>query len=443
MSVASPPKTISRFKPATREKLRLRMALDGPSGAGKTYTALRIAFALGVRVAVIDSEAGSAKKYQGDATNGDPWQFDVAELTTFSPTEYTSAIEEAGRAGYDVVVIDSLSHAWEGKDGALEIVNKKGGNSYTAWGDVTPMHRRMIEAMLRSPCHVIATMRSKQDYVLESDSKGKMVPRKIGMAPVQRQGMEYEFDLYGSLDWSHIMTVTKSRCSAVDGMIVHKPGASFMVPVIQWLETGTATGSVKFTPILATDSQVAEIVNAIVLLGRDMEKEKKDLFRRYAVSDFAGLTGDQAREVSGRLAAAKSKVKAEEVDGVLGDAPVTTPAAPTPPATHAGNTTFSNAPANPAPPVTHQAATNGDGHPDITHLTRLNAARELIFTALGLTSPVDHAEARAKVWGQILAKRGVQSAKELTVAQVLELEATLNAKVAELHASRGGATQKS
>src|SRR5947209_2650063 len=242
---------MSRFQTATRQKLKLRMAFDGPSGSGKSVSALRCALALarrgGGRIAVIDTESGSARLYVGQtfAPDPEPVQFEVCELTTFSPTEYTALLEDAGRAGYDVIVVDSLSHAWEGKDGALELKDRKGGNSFAAWKEITPMHRRMVDAIKTSPAHVIVTMRSNVDYVLETNDRGQQVPRKVGMAPVQRPGMEYEFDIYGSLDWSHVLTVTKSRCPAVDGLVVARPGASFMEPVIAWLETGVAVAKAE------------------------------------------------------------------------------------------------------------------------------------------------------------------------------------------------------
>lgn len=297
----APPETRSRFKPATRKKTKLRLALDGPAGSGKTYTLLRFAFALGQRVAVIDSEHGSASLYQGISPDGVPWNFDVLELDSFSPSDYTAAIEEAARCGYDVIVVDSLSHAWTGKDGALELVSKKGGNSFTAWKDVTPMHTRMIETILAVPLHVLVSMRSKVEYVLEKDEKGREVPRKVGMAPIQRAGMEYEFSLYGSMDWSHVMTVTKTRCEAVDGAIVVKPGPAFIEPVIRWLETGE---SVRFeAPVrsMVSDAQIERIVQKIVALGRTIDSGKKEIFKRYTAAEFNHLTIDQARDYEARL----------------------------------------------------------------------------------------------------------------------------------------------
>ena len=230
-----------KFEKATKRQARLRMAIDGPSGSGKTYTALMAAFAIagkGGRVAVIDTERGSASKYADRFP-----AYDVLELNTFSPQTYTEAIKMAGESGYDLLIIDSLSHAWEGEGGAIDIVDRmaarnSGGNSYTAWREVTPLHRRMVDAMLQSPCHVIATMRSKMEYVLEPDSKGRMVPRKVGMAPIQRQGTEYEFDVVADMDIEHKLVVSKTRCPAIDGLVELKPTARWFAPLRDWLMDG-------------------------------------------------------------------------------------------------------------------------------------------------------------------------------------------------------------
>jgi hypothetical protein len=228
------------FQRAVRHKLKGRIAIDGPSGAGKTFTALRLAYVLGKRIAVINTESGAIQKYLGLAPDGVPWEFDLCELHSYSPSAYTELILEAGKESYDVIVIDSLSHAWEGEGGALEMVdNAKSRNKFAGWKDVTPMHNRMVGAILRSPCHVIVTMRSKTEYVLESDANGKQVPRKIGMAPVQRAGMEYEFDLYCSMDWDHVLRVTKSRCPEMDSALAVKPSAQTFAPLASWLNDGS------------------------------------------------------------------------------------------------------------------------------------------------------------------------------------------------------------
>jgi hypothetical protein len=228
---------MSMFQKATKKQARLRMALIGPSGSGKTYTSLRIASRLGKKIAVIDTEKGSASKYS------DQFGFDVLELETFGPQRYIDAIKAAGDAGYEVLVIDSLSHAWNGKGGALELVDQatarsKSGNSYTAWRDVTPLHNDLIDAILRAKCHVIATMRVKTEYVIEKDEKtGKSTPRKVGLAPVQRDGMEYEFDVVGDMDNAQLV-ITKTRCPAIAKAVVNEPGSEFADTLKAWLTDG-------------------------------------------------------------------------------------------------------------------------------------------------------------------------------------------------------------
>lgn len=249
------------FRQATKEQTKLRMTIDGPAGSGKTYTALRFATALTQvfpgKIAVIDTERGSASKYVGDAPDGIPFVFDTQELLTFSPEKYTESVLAAGRFGYSVLIIDSLSHAWEGVGGALEI-KQRHGESWSAWRHVTPLHNRMIDAILQSPCHVITTMRSRMEYVQETDQQGKTVVRKVGLSPVQRPGMEYEFDIVADIDWAHIMTVSKSRCSTVSDMITEKPGPEFMRPVIEWLRAGAVPAAVQVQQSEQTPPPVAE-----------------------------------------------------------------------------------------------------------------------------------------------------------------------------------------
>ena len=221
------------FNKATTSQGRARMTLVGPSGSGKTYTALAIAKGLGKKVAVIDTENGSASKY------ADEFDFYVLRMEDFSPQNYVKAIQAAEEGGFDVVVIDSLSHAWIGKGGALEMVNnaekRYHGNSFAAWRDVTPHHNAMVDAIVRCRSHLIATMRSKTDYVIETDDKGRKVPRKIGMAPIQRDGIEYEFDIVADMDLEHNMIVSKTRCRSLDGAVFHKPGLEVANLITAWL----------------------------------------------------------------------------------------------------------------------------------------------------------------------------------------------------------------
>lgn len=224
------------FKKATKTRAKLRLALMGTSGSGKTYTALSVAQVLG-KVAVIDTEHGSASKYASI------FAFDVLELNSYHPQKYIEAIQAAAAAGYDVVIIDSLSHAWSGTGGALELVDQaakrsQSKNSYMAWGEVTPIQNKLIEAMIGTPIHVIATLRSKTEYVLDKDDRGKSTPRKVGMAPVQRDGMEYEFDVVGELDMSNTLIITKSRVPELSGAVMEKPGKALGETLLAWLQDG-------------------------------------------------------------------------------------------------------------------------------------------------------------------------------------------------------------
>ena len=224
---------MSMFKKATKSQTRLRLAITGVAGAGKTYTALTIGKHLGQRIALIDTERGSASKYSGDVAD-----FDVLELEQFPPREYVKAIKAAEGEGYDVLIIDSLSHAWAGKGGALEMVDEiaarmKNPNNFAAWKDVTPEQHMLIEAILQSRMHVIATMRSKMAYTQE----GKQV-HKLGMAPIQRDGVEYEFDVIGEMDLEHKMLITKSRCAALDKKVFRYPGEDIAIELKKWLTDG-------------------------------------------------------------------------------------------------------------------------------------------------------------------------------------------------------------
>lgn len=234
------------FQKATKVKAKLRLGLCGLAGSGKTFTALSVATELAKlyradgrgegRIAVIDSERGSASLY------ADKFDFDVAELDSFSPLSYVDKIHEAEQAGYDWIIIDSLTHAWAGKDGALDQKDQaaeRGGNSWTAWRNVTPKHNALVDAMLGSRSHVIATLRQKMEYVQEVEN-GKTTIKKVGLAPIQREGMDYEFTLVGDVDLSHSMKIAKTRCHEyIDvGDQFEKPGENFARRIYGWLMNG-------------------------------------------------------------------------------------------------------------------------------------------------------------------------------------------------------------
>lgn len=225
------------FEKATKLKAKLRLALLGVAGSGKTMTALKIAQQMGKRIALIDSEHASASKY------GDIFSFDTLQLTSFHPQRYIDAINTAASAGYDVCIIDSLSHAWNGKDGALEIVDKvaarsQSNNSFTAWREVTPLHNALVECMLQTDMHLITTMRVKTEYVMEKNEKtGKTAPRKIGIQPIQRDGLEYEFDVIADLDLQNNFMVSKTRCSVLKDYFSREENGDVGKILKKWLNT--------------------------------------------------------------------------------------------------------------------------------------------------------------------------------------------------------------
>ncbi len=238
------------FTRATRQPSKLRLALAGPSGSGKTYTALAIATALSEKVALIDTEYGSSALY------ADRFVFDRCVLETFSPEGYVAAIHAAEQAGYGVIIIDSLSHAWMGRGGMLEQVDAAtsgGKNSRLAWKDATPAHNALVDAMVRSPVHIIATLRAKTEYALDHDDKGKVITRRVGLASVQKEGLEYEFDLCGELDLEHRLTLSKSRAPDLAGKVIASPGADLAATLKVWLEASGGLGSTsKLTAAVST-----------------------------------------------------------------------------------------------------------------------------------------------------------------------------------------------
>lgn len=308
------------FKKAERTKARARVALDGPPGSGKTMSALRAACGLArliaereghpAKVAVIDTERNSASLYAGDVYDDFPLTFEVAALTNFSPDRYIEAIEEANRENFDVLVIDSLSHAWVGKDGVLDMVsNSAERNKFGAWREASPAHRRLVDTILQARPHLFATMRSKVEWVVEQDEKGRNVPRKIGLAPVQRDDMEYEFTLYASIEKdSHILRVGKTRCSLMEGRHCREPGVAFWTPFFTWLYEGAeappepvAPEPVRFetphppTAVMMTPETASLIVQATAAAGMKMQQILPVIADKYGAASLIDLTEDQGQ----------------------------------------------------------------------------------------------------------------------------------------------------
>jgi len=265
------------FKKAERKQAKLRLGIDGPSGSGKTYGALLIAKGMGGKVAVIDTEEGSASLYS------DLCEFDVAELRPpFEPERYVKLIKGAEQAGYDTIIIDSGSHEWMGSGGILEIHDAMPGNSYTNWSKVNPRHEAFVQAILRSPCHIICTLRSKQKHELV-ETNGKKEVKKLGMGAQQREGVEYELttvlsmnagkangtkDRTGLFQQDHWFTITEDTGRTIAG----------------WLNSGKE--------VLPEPINVDGLRAAVKQWGMEQLDAKwtsPDFAARYAVSDKAAV----------------------------------------------------------------------------------------------------------------------------------------------------------
>ena len=271
---------LAQARQATRRQLKARVAFDGPSGSGKTWTSLEWATVLadGGRVLVIDTEHGSASLYS------DVFTFEVITWAPpYDPGELADTIRDAGPAGFAVVVVDSLSHFWEGEGGTLDIVDaaaqKAKGNTWAGWKTGTPALRHLVDVILASPFHVLATMRSKTEWVLEKDPRtGKEKPVRVGMAPVMRAGAEYEFTLVADLDLDHRVSITKSRCSALADALIQPGRAGDAARLFRdWLSTGDEAEPEPM-PAAATGDVAAQKRAVLDLCdgNRDMAREAWD-----------------------------------------------------------------------------------------------------------------------------------------------------------------------
>lgn len=226
------------FKKAEAQKLPLKMALSGPSGSGKTYTALKIMSELTNKIAFLDTENNSALRY------ADEFDFDHAKLDgNYSIDKYTKAIKEAEKEGYEGIILDSASHGWEDAGGALDrlqttATQKYRGNTYAAWKDITPSIKAFLNAIVRANIHVIACFRVKTEYA-DVEINGKKTKQKIGVAPVFKEGAEYDFDLVATLDLNHSLGIEKIRQGSTiyidDGILYNKPGGEFADMLKKWL----------------------------------------------------------------------------------------------------------------------------------------------------------------------------------------------------------------
>ncbi len=232
---------------AKRSKAKLRLAIDGPSGSGKTYSALLIAYGITKdwsKIAVIDTERESANLYEDLCNNSKTGKYKTGQINApFTPQKYIEAIDFCEKAEIEVIIIDSLTHAWTAEGGLLDLHDtamkkQRTQNGYTAWADVTPLHRKLVDAILTSPCHVICTIRSETDYAQEKDNNGKTKIVKVGMKPQFRKGLDYEMTIVFSMDQDHNATINKSRINSFPVNDKISPNIETGEKLLKWLNEG-------------------------------------------------------------------------------------------------------------------------------------------------------------------------------------------------------------
>lgn len=221
-----------KLQTAQRKRAKIKLGLQGPSGSGKTYSSLLMAYGLcgdWSKVAIVDTENHSADLYSHLGN------YQVLSLDSpYTPQKYIHAIEACEQAGMEVIILDSVTHEWEY---LLDYHSSLQGNSFTNWGKITPMHNEFVQKILQTPVHVISTIRTKTDYTL-NEKNGRMVPEKVGLKSVQRDGLEYEFTLAFDLDIKNNATCSKDRT----GLFFGKPEVKLSVEtgkmILEWCNAG-------------------------------------------------------------------------------------------------------------------------------------------------------------------------------------------------------------
>lgn len=277
---------MTQLRKATRTKAKIRLGLSAVSGGGKTYSALLIAYGMvgdWNRIAIIDSENGSADLYShlGD--------YNVLPIVApFPPEKYVQAIKDCEGAGMECIIIDSITHEWDGKGGILDISNSMTGNSYTNWAKITPRHNAFIDAILQSTCHIITTVRRKQDYEI-TDVNGKKVPQKVGLKEVTREGFEYELTCNLEIDANHMAIASKDRTGIFDKNIPFVPSIETGIAIKNWCELGIDVPKLTIAQRLENCQTLGDMVLLFQSIT-DAEKEShKDLF----TNKKAQLNGQQ------------------------------------------------------------------------------------------------------------------------------------------------------
>lgn len=307
------------MKKASRKKAYIKIGLSAPSGGGKTLSSLLLGYGMmkekypneddatrWSKIAIIDTENGSGELYVGlRIHNLVIGEYNAITIDSpYTAEKYITAIELCENNGIEVCIIDSTSHLWSGEGGLLQQhgeITKRVGNSWTAWRDITPMHNKFVEMMLTTPMHIIATMRSKQEYVMEKEDGYKTNIRKVGLEPEQRKGMEFEFTIFLEINNEHEAFGSKDRTSMFDQktfVITPDVGAQIM----KWINSGVPDTEEKVVAkmdmhVAKTESQYkSEIVDLAKELGGSSNEEVVLTMKKYhptgnpnAIKDISDL----------------------------------------------------------------------------------------------------------------------------------------------------------
>ena len=239
---------------AQRKRAKIKLGLQGPSGSGKSMGALLTAFGLcgdWSKIAIIDTENHSADLYAHIGS------YNVLSLSApFTPEKYVQALEVCEKAGMEVIIIDSVTHEWEN---LIDYHSSLQGNSFTNWAKVTPRHNDFVQKILQSNCHVICTVRTKQDYVL-TEKNGKMVPEKVGLKSVQRDGLDYELTLMFDLNMKNHATASKDRTGLFFGKPEQKLSVETGKLIRDWCETSTTVTVDELSNRISECKSIQELI---------------------------------------------------------------------------------------------------------------------------------------------------------------------------------------
>jgi hypothetical protein len=266
------------LKKSERSKAKIKMALQAPSGAGKSYSALLLALGLTngnlSKVAVIDTEAGSSNLYAHIGS------YNVLNLESpHSPERYIDAIDLCIKSGMEVIILDSISHCW---DFLLDYHASLTGNSFTNWNKITPRQKLFVEKILQSDVHIICTMRVKQDYVL-SERNGKMVPEKVGLKAIQRDEISYEFTIVFDIDYKHFATASKDRTNLFEGKPQFVINSNTGKKILDWCNSSMTKGELQVkVNECNSQSELLVLYNENLELAKSIEQDfvaKKNLLQ--------------------------------------------------------------------------------------------------------------------------------------------------------------------